>query len=86
MICATCNKRTRVVNTRPIEGGVARKRVCARGHEFYTVERQAARWLHKDNRKGRKKLPPKPAPKPKKKSWIDMVKSQTGLLFGIHPA
>lgn len=85
MNCPVCNKRTRVVNTRPIEGGVARKRVCAKGHEFFTVERQTARWLHKDIRRKRKKLPPKPkpAPKPKNKSWLDRVKNEAGKIFRV---
>jgi hypothetical protein len=80
MNCPICAKRTRVVNTRPIPGGVARKRVCARRHEFFTAERQTARWLHKDSRKTRKKLPPKPKPAPKK-TWLDRVKNEAGKIL-----
>lgn len=82
MNCPVCNKRTRVFDTRPIEGGVARKRRCARRHECFTVERQIAVWLHKDIRKGRKKLPPKPKPAPKK-TWLDRVKNEAGKIFRV---
>lgn len=89
MNCPVCNKRTRVFDTRPIEGGVARKRRCARRHECFTVERQIAVWLYKDARKGRKKLAPKPklAPKATKtppKTWLERIQSEAGKLFAGH--
>lgn len=88
MNCPYCNKRTRVFDTRLIEGGVNRKRLCGK-HTFMTVERVTTQWLHKDIRNGRKKLPPKPKltplrkPAPKKKSWLDMVKEETGKLLRV---
>ena len=86
MICPICKKRSRVVDSRLIEGGVNRKRQCAR-HTFLTIERPTTEWLYKDARKGRKKLPPKPKPalKPKpapnKANWLDMVKTEAGKLL-----
>lgn len=90
MNCPYCNKRTRVFDTRLIEGGVNRKRMCGK-HTFMTVERVTTQWLHKDIRKGRKKLPPKPKltppprkPAPKPKTWLEKIQSEAGKLFGAH--
>jgi hypothetical protein len=38
MKCPKCGKKTRVMESRPREGGVWRRRKCAGGHLSYTIE------------------------------------------------
>lgn len=72
MNCPKCGGDTRVVESRPREGGVWRRRKCAKAHLSYTLEAPTAAPLPKVKRKkdeGRKPKPktakPKPVPKPK---------------------
>ena len=70
MNCPECGGDTRVVDSRPREGGVWRRRKCAKAHLSYTLECRAEAPLKKVGRKkdevGRKPKPlPKLKPKPK---------------------
>lgn len=59
MNCPVCGKRTRVMESRPREGGVWRRRKCAAAHLSYTIEGHTA--------PPAKRVPPplkKPKPKP----------------------
>ena len=38
MICTSCGNETNVIDTRPHESGVRRRRVCGCGHRFTTWE------------------------------------------------
>lgn len=67
MNCPKCGGDTRVVESRPREGGVWRRRRCAKAHLSYTLEIPTTAPLKKVGRKkdevGRK---PKPPAKPKR--------------------
>jgi hypothetical protein len=70
MNCPKCGGDTRVVESRPREGGVWRRRKCAKAHLSYTLETPTAEPIKKvgkmqdEVRKGPKK--PKALPKPKR--------------------
>ena len=66
MNCPKCGGDTRVVESRPREGGVWRRRRCAKAHLSYTLEAPTAAPLPKVKRKPKPKtVKPKPVPKPK---------------------
>ena len=54
-----------MVESRPREGGVWRRRKCAKAHLFYTLETPTAAPLPKVKRKKDEGRKPKPVPKPK---------------------
>jgi rRNA maturation protein Nop10 len=69
MNCPKCGGDTRVVESRPREGGVWRRRKCAKAHLSYTLETPTAEPLKKIKPSLKKPKPktakPKPVPKPK---------------------
>ena len=77
MICPTCQAATRVVDTRRIPEGVARRRKCPRCRQrFYTAETIVDKWLHKDTRRRvhkRKRAFVLPPPQPE--NWIDRIRN-----------
>lgn len=70
MNCPKCGGDTRVVESRPREGGVWRRRKCAKAHLSYTLECRAEAPLKKvgrvkdEVRKKKTKALPKPKRKP----------------------
>lgn len=68
MNCPVCGQPTRVMESRPKEGGVYRRRKCAAGHLSYTVEAFVAPPTPKLKRPSVEKPPKrkKPLKKPKK--------------------
>lgn len=69
MNCPECGGDTRVVESRPREGGVWRRRKCAKAHLSYTLETPTAAPLKKVGGmkdEVRKEKKPKPPAKPKR--------------------
>ena len=64
LVCLECGGKLRVVDSRPLQGGVWRRRKCAKGHLSYTqelfVEKKAG--IKKTNPRPRKVRPPEPKP------------------------
>jgi len=70
MTCPTCQVATRVVDSRRIPEGVARRRKCPRCQSaFYTAETAVDKWLHKDTRRGRYRKSKEP------ENWIDRIRN-----------
>lgn len=69
MNCPTCLKPTVVTDTRLVNGGRERKRVCAGNHVLYTQEVFIEKWNYKDPRRKRVIKPKKQARPKHLKKW-----------------
>lgn len=81
MKCPKCGGKLRVVDSRPLQEGVWRRRKCAKGHLSYTTEEFTA---PPTREAGLRRVPvrkPKPKPKPKPTKGWELVVTENSPLW-----